>query len=112
VGESRSEQNEPLRDESADELRLLVLPPDTLKKLLSWATALFMSAELTVMSGYDHMLLLLLLLMLLVVGPPNMGSCLTGAAPFFSGVVGAGRSSSRAWMKWQRGPYGQKPTLW
>jgi len=104
VGESRSEQNEPLRDESEEpeELRLAVVvvrPPaelDTLKKLLSWATALFMSA--CTVSGKFQALLPP------PAGPPNMGSCLTGVTPFFSGVVGAGRSSSSAWIKWHRGP--------
>lgn len=98
--ESASEQNEPLLEESLEEeftKGRLVL--DMLKYLSSWATAerisvLFSPARLVLKDQES--------------GPPlrpNIGSCFTGPAGFFSGVwAGAERTSSRAWTKWQRGP--------
>ena len=95
MGESRSEQKLPLLEESEDpeELSIFLVLLDMLKKLLSCVTACFMSLAL---SGKDQVLLLL---------PPNMGSCLTAVGVFFSGVeMVMARSSSRPWIKWQRGP--------
>jgi len=97
--ESASEQKEPLLEESLDEElmkgRLLL---DMLKYLSSWATA----ERISVLFSYW-------LLKDQASGPPalrpNIGSCLTGPAGFFSGVSeGDDLTSSRACTKWQRGP--------
>ena len=89
--ESASEQKEPLLEESLDEElmkgRLLL---DMLKYLSSWATA----ERISVLFSYW-------LLKDQASGPPalrpNMGSCLTGPAGFFSGVrEGGDLTSSRA----------------
>jgi len=99
--ESTSEQKEPDREVSPDELscpgRLLVAA-DMLKYLLSCLTAPAMSA--CCCWGKFHVLSLLGL-----DGPPYIGSCLIGPVTFFSGTrSGLFCISSRAWMKWHRGP--------
>jgi len=99
--ESTSEQKEPDREVSPDELswpgRLLVAA-DMLKYLLSCLTAPSMSAcccwgkfQVLSLLGLD--------------GPPYIGSCLIGPVTFFSGTrSGLFCISSRAWIKWHRGP--------
>jgi hypothetical protein len=107
--ESPSEQKDPLREESEERMGR---PPDMLKYLLSWATAELISgfrlSVTGVLAGEEKPQVSELPLF-----PPNMGSCLTGPLHFFSGVAtGLLRASSSACTKWQRGPYGQNPTLW
>jgi len=100
--ESTSEQKDPDLEVSPDELnwpgRLLLGSADMLKYLLSCLTAPAMSACCS--WGKFHVLSLLGLF-----GPPYIGSCLIGPVTFFSGTrSGLFCISSRAWMKWHRGP--------
>lgn len=93
--ESTSEQKEPDREVSAEELSP-VLPPDMLKYLFSCLTAPAMSF----CWGWKVQVSLLL-----EEGPPYMGNCLIGPVTFFSGSLsGLFCISSRAWMKWHLGP--------
>jgi len=91
------------------ELLFLLPGADTLKKLLSCDTALRMSLFIVLLLVLSTLLLndhvwVVLLEARPLPAPPNIGSCLMGAplaplpAPFvfFSGVVGPGRSSSKA----------------
>ena len=88
-----SEQKEPLREESTEDRRPPRLPPFVpamLKKLLSWATALFM-----LLSPGAGSLLLAQRSCCWLLPPPNIGSCLMGPPPFpappdfLSGLAGA-----------------------
>lgn len=94
--ESTSEQKEPERDVSAEELSApeVFLAPDMLKYLLSCRTAPAMSVP---WGGKFHDMSEE---PLLVDGPPYIGSCLIGPVTFFSGRrSGDFCISSRAWMK-------------
>jgi len=94
--ESTSEQKDPEREVSAEELRAPeeFLAPDMLKYLLSCLTAPAMSEfgegkfqDMSEDPLFDD-------------GPPYIGSCLIGPVTFFSGSrSGLFCISSRAWMK-------------